>query len=65
VNIVSSDVVIRDRVRLKIFGPGENGFEGKLRKRKRRIEKKRTFSARAAPGGKGRGAGRCIIATRT
>jgi hypothetical protein len=51
-------VVIRERVSAKMLGLGANGFEGKLRVRKTRIEQKRTFRALEATGGRGRGFGR-------
>lgn len=64
-NMTSVGVLMRDRVCVKMLGPGACGLKGKLRSRKKTMAKKRRFRARAAPAGSGRAGGRDAIETRT
>jgi hypothetical protein len=52
-------VLRRDDVRAKILGEGACGLIGRLRMRKRAVEKNRMFTALAASAGSGQGVGRC------
>lgn len=55
---------MRERVKVKMLSPGAWGLNGRLRSRNSRVAKKRTFRARPALAGRGRGCGRDASATR-
>lgn len=62
--MMSVDVVRRELVRVKMLGLGACGLKGRLRQKKRVMVRKRTFKARLASWGRGRGDGRLERATR-